>query len=81
VVNIFNDNIQYDFTYTDEYIEEVTINELRTRFSIDDLRMCGILIDIERYFNICLCLNDMMKLKYFRELIYKIEEAVQENKK
>ena len=80
VVNIFNDNIQYDFTYTDEYIEEVTINELRTRFSIDDLRMCGILIDIERYFNICLCLNDMIKLKYFRELIYKIEEAIQEKK-
>lgn len=79
VVNIFNDNIQYDFTYTDEYIEEVTIDELRTRFKIDDLSMCSILIEIEQKFNICLCLNDMMKLKYFRELIYKIEEDVQEN--
>lgn len=79
VVNIFNDNIQYDFTYTDEYIEEVTIDELRTRFKIDDLSMCSILIEIEQKFNICLCLNDIMKLKYFRELIYKIEEDVQEN--
>jgi hypothetical protein len=78
VVNIFNDNIQYDFTYTDEYIEEVKIDELRTRFKIDDLHMCGILIDIERYFNICLCLNDMMKLLYFRELIYIIEEKLNE---
>jgi hypothetical protein len=51
---------------------------LRTRFKIDDLRMCGILIDIEHKFNICLCLNDMMKLKYFRELIYLIEENLNE---
>ena len=79
VVNIFNDNIQYDFTYTDEYIEEVTIDELRTRFKIDGLSMCEILIDIEQKFNISLLLNDMLKLKYFRELIYKIEEEVQEN--
>jgi hypothetical protein len=80
VVNIFNDNIQYDFTYTDEYIEEVTIDELRTRFNIDGLMMCGILVDIELYFNINLrlYLSDMMQLKYFRELIYKIEEAIQE---
>lgn len=78
VVNIFNDNIQYDFTYTDEYIEEVTINELRTRFKIDDLTMCSILIDIEQKFNICLCLSDMMKLLYFRELIYIIEEKLNE---
>jgi hypothetical protein len=41
--------------------------------------MCGILIDIEQKFNVCLCLNDIMKLTYFRELIYKIEEVVQEN--
>lgn len=74
VVNIFNDNIQYDFTYTDEYIEDVTINELRTRFKIDDLSMCLILMDIEQKFNVCLFLNDMIKLKYFRELIYIIEE-------
>lgn len=78
VVNIFNDNIQYDFTYTDEYIEEVTIDELRTRFKIDELEMCRILIDIEQKFNICLCLNDVMKLKYFRELIYIIEEKLNE---
>ena len=57
-------------------VEEITIDELRTRFKIDDLRMCGILIDIEQKFNICLCLNDMMKLKYFREIIYKIEETL-----
>jgi hypothetical protein len=80
VVNIFNDNIQYDFTYTDEYIEDVKIDELCTRFKIDDLHICGILIDIERYFNICLCLNDMMKLLYFRELIYLIEEKLNEVK-
>jgi hypothetical protein len=78
VVNIFNNNIQYDFTYTDEYIEEVKIDELRTRFKIDDLRMCGILIDIEQKFNVCLCLSDMIKLKYFRELIYIIEEKLNE---
>ena len=80
VVNIFNDNIQYDFTYTDEYIEEVKIDELCTRFKIDDLKMCGILIGIEQKFNISLCLNDMMKLLYFRELIYLIEEKLNEVK-
>jgi acyl carrier protein len=82
VVSIFNNNLeyQYEFTYTDEYIEEVTIDELRARFKIDDLSMCGILIDIEQKFNICLCLNDMMKLKYFRELIYIIEEKLNEER-
>lgn len=41
--------------------------------------MCSILVDIEQKFNICLYFNDMLELKYFRELIYKIEEEVQEN--
>jgi acyl carrier protein len=82
VVNIFNDNLeyQYEFTYTDEYIEEVTIDELRTRFKIDDLSMCSIVFDVENLFDICLCLNDMMKLKYFRELIYIIEEKLNEER-
>ena len=80
VAKIINEHVIYDFTYWTEMVEEITIDELCTRFKIDDLRMCGILIDIKQKFNISLCLNDMMKLKYFRELIYKIEEAVQENK-
>lgn len=82
VVSIFNDNLeyQYEFTYTDEYIEEVTIDELRTRFKIDDLSMYSILADIENLFDIWLCLNDMTKLKYFRELIYIIEEKLNEAK-
>lgn len=79
VAHIINEHVIYDFTYWTEMVEEITIDELRTRFEIDDLRMCGILIDIEQKFNISLCLNDMMKLTYFRELIYKIEEVVQEN--
>ena len=74
VAHIINEHVIYDFTYWTEMVEEITIDELRTRFKIDDLRMCGILIDIEQKFNISLCLNDMMKLKYFRELIYIIEE-------
>lgn len=78
VAHIINENVIYDFTYWTEMVEEITIDELRTRFKIDDLRLCGILVDIERYFNICLCLNDMMKLKYFRELIYIIEEKLNE---
>jgi acyl carrier protein len=61
-------------------VEEITIDELRTRFKIDDLEMCGILIDIEQKFNICLCLSDMMKLLYFRELIYLIEDKLNEVK-
>ena len=80
VVKIINEHVIYDFTYTTEIVEEITIDELRTRFKIDDLMMCGILIDIEQKFNICLCLNDMMKLLYFRELIYVIEETLNEAK-
>ena len=78
VAKIINGHVIYDFTYTTKMVEEITIDELRTRFKIDDLRMCGILIDIEQKFNICLCLNDMMKLKYFREIIYRIEETINE---
>ena len=78
VAKIINGHVIYDFTYTTNMVEEITIDELRTRFKIDDLRMCGILIDIEQKFNICLCLNDMMKLKYFREIIYRIEETINE---
>ena len=78
VAKIINEHVIYDFTYWTEMVEEITIDELRTRFKIDDLRMCGILIDIEQKFNICLCLSDMMKLKYFRELIYLIEEKLNE---
>ena len=78
VAHIINEHVIYDFTYWTEMVEEITIDELRTRFKIDDLRMCGILIDIEQKFNICLCLSDMMKLKYFRELIYIIEEKLNE---
>ena len=80
VVKIINKHVIYDFTYTTEMVEEITIDKLRTRFKIDDLMMCGILIDIEQKFNICLCLNDMMKLLYFRELIYIIEEKLNEAK-
>jgi hypothetical protein len=40
--------------------------------------MCSIVVDIETIFDICLCLNDMMKLKYFRELVYIIEEKLNE---
>jgi acyl carrier protein len=76
VVKIINKHVIYDFTYTTEMVEEITIDELRTRFKIDDLEMCGILIDIEQKFNICLCLNDMMKLKYFREIVYEIENTL-----
>lgn len=79
VVKIINKHIRYEFTYTTEMVEEITIDELRRRFKIDELEMYGILIDIEQKFNISLCLNDMIKLKYFRELIYKIEEDIQEN--
>jgi len=78
VAHIINENVIYDFTYTTEMVEEITIDELRTRFKIDDLRLCGILVDIERYFSISLCLNDMMNLLYFRELIYVIEEKLNE---
>lgn len=78
VAHIINEHVIYDFTYYTEMVEEITIDELRTRFKIDDLSMCGILIDIEQKFNISLCLNDMMRLKYFRELIYKIEEKLNE---
>ncbi len=78
VVKIINEHVIYDFTYTTKMVEEITIDELRTQFKIDDLRMCGILMDIEQKFNICLCLNDMMTLKYFREIIYKIEETINE---
>ena len=74
VAHIINEHVIYDFTYYTEMVEEITIDELRTRFKIDDLRMCGILIDIEQKFNISLCLNDIMKLTYFRELIYKISK-------
>ena len=80
VVKIINKHVIYDFTYTTKMVEEITIDELRTRFKIDDLRMRGILRDIEQRFNICLCLNDMIKLKYFREMIYKIEENLNEFK-
>jgi acyl carrier protein len=80
VAKIINKHVIYDFTYWTEMVEEITIDELRTRFKIDDLRMCGILIDIEQKFNISLCLNDMMKLKYFREIVYKIEETINEVK-
>ena len=80
VVEIINKHIKYDFTYTDEYIEEVTIDELRTRFEIDELEMCEILMDIEQKFNTYLCLTDTIKLKYFRELIYIIEEKLNEDK-
>jgi acyl carrier protein len=80
VVKIINEHVIYDFTYWTEMVEEITIDELRTRFKIDDLRMCGILIDIEQKFNICLCLSDMMKLLYFRELIYLIEDKLNEVK-
>lgn len=76
VAHIINEHVIYDFTYWTEMVEEITIDELCTRFKIDDLMMCGILIDIEQKFNICLCLSDMMKLKYFRELIYIIEESL-----
>jgi hypothetical protein len=79
VVKIINKHVNYDFTYTTEMIEELTFDKLCRRFKIDELEMCGILIDIEQKFNVCLCLNDIMKLTYFRELIYKIEEVVQEN--
>ena len=78
IAKIINKHVDYDFTYTTEMLEEITIDKLRTRFKIDDLSMCGILIDIEQKFNICLCLSDMMKLLYFRELIYKIEEKLNE---
>ena len=78
VAHIINEHVIYDFTYWTEMVEEITIDELCERFKIDDLRMCGILIDIEQKFNISLCLNDMMKLKYFRELIYIIEEKLNE---
>ena len=80
VAKIINEHVIYDFTYWTEMVEEITIDELRTRFKIDDLRMRGILIDIEQKFNICLCLNDMMKLKYFREIVYKIEETLNKAK-
>lgn len=78
VAHIINEHVIYDFTYWTEMVEEITIDELCTRFKINDLRMCGILIDIEQKFNICLCLSDMMKLLYFRELIYIIEEKLNE---
>lgn len=80
VAHIINEHVIYDFTYWTEMVEEITIDELRTRFKVDDLRMCGILIDIEQKFNICLCLSDMMKLLYFRELIYLIEDKLNEVK-
>lgn len=80
IAHIINEHVIYDFTYWTEMVEEITIDELRTRFKIDDLRMCGILIDIEQKFNICLCLSDMMKLLYFRELIYLIEDKLNEVK-
>jgi acyl carrier protein len=78
VAKIINKHVIYDFTYTTEMVEEITIDELRTRFKIDDLSMCSILMDIEQKFNICLCLNDMMRLIYFRELIYVIDEKLNE---
>jgi acyl carrier protein len=78
VAKIINKHVIYDFTYTTEMVEEITIDELRTRFKIDDLSMCSIVFDVENLFDICLCLNDMMKLKYFRELIYIIEEKLNE---
>jgi hypothetical protein len=78
VAHIINEHVIYDFTYWTEMVEEITIDELRTRFKIDDLKMRRILIDIKQKFNICLCLNDMIKLKYFRELIYIIEETINE---
>ena len=78
VAHIINEHVIYDFTYWTEMVEEITIDELRTRFKIDDLSMCSILMDIEQKFNICLCLNDMLRLTYFRELIYVIEEKLNE---
>ena len=80
VVEIINKHIKYDFTYTTELVEEITIGELCTRFKIDELEMCEILIGIEQKFNVCLCLSDIMKLLYFRELIYLIEEKLNEAK-
>jgi acyl carrier protein len=80
VVEIINKHIKYDFTYWTEMAEEITIDELCTRFKIDELEMCEILIDIEQKFNVCLCLSDIMKLLYFRELIYLIEEKLNEAK-
>ena len=70
VVKFINEHIRYESTYATEMGEKITIDELCKRFKIDELEMCGILIDIEEKFNICLCLclNDMMKLKYFREI-------------
>ena len=79
VAHIINKHVIYDFTYTTEMVEEITIDELCTRFKIDELKMCGILIDIEQKFNISIHLTDIVKLKYFRELIYKIEDELQEN--
>ena len=78
VAHIINEHVIYDFTYWTEMVEEITIDELCTRFKIDDLSMCSILMNIEQKFNICLCLNDMMRLTYFRELIYVIEEKLNE---
>lgn len=70
VVKFINEHIRYESTYATEMGEKITIDELCKRFKIDELEMCGILIDIEEKFNICLCLclNDIIKLKYFREI-------------
>lgn len=76
VADIFDDHTEFTFTYTTEYIEEVTIIELCKQYEIDDLDMCEILFDIEEKYKICILLEDIKKLKYFREIIYYIEERL-----
>lgn len=79
VVDIINNHIKFDFTYTTEYIEEVTLDELCERYEIDEFELCGILFDIEGIYEIRVLLEDVKKMKYFREIIYFIEEKIQEN--